>query len=607
MLLVLAAVQPRARRRSCRTPPRCALRSDQACVRRMAAEYQARRDLVLDRLRGIPGVEPLRAGGRAVRDGRRAAARAAVGRGPSLPAARGRRRRPPRGRLRAGRRGDAARLVRGGRRAPGAGAGAAARRVAPPLGRGPARGGRHERHRVAGDRRPIRRRRGRRGTWRACTPRWPGPSPARSASIDSSRALYSTDASVYQIVPLGVVLPRTEADVVAAVAACARFGVPLTARGGGTSQAGQSIGPGVILDCSKYLNRVLEINAAERWVRVEPGCVLDDLNRQLQPLGLQFAPDISTANRATIGGMIANNSSGTRSVIYGKTIDHVLELKVVLADGSVVRRAGRSTRPELEAKCGQEDLEGALLPHGPPAGRGARRGDRAPLSRRSCAASAATTSTAFRAAAGRARSTWPTCSSARRGRSASSSRPSCGWSSCRGPRPCSSCSSPTCSTPWRPRRPSWRTGPAAVEVMDRYILDSTRLNPEAARLRDFLAGRPRGHPDHRVLRRPRRRSCRRGSTRSRPTCAGGASATTSSGRPTPPRRPASGSCATLALGLSMAEKGDAKAISFVEDTAVAPEHLRDYIAEFLADHRPPRHQGRRLRPRLGRLPARAAR
>src|SRR5436305_10361679 len=89
-----------------------------------------------------------------------------------------------------------------------------------------------------------------------------------------SRALYSTDASVYQIVPLGVVVPRTPADVVATLKLCADFGVPLTARGGGTSQAGQSIGPGVILDFSKYLHRILEINSEERWARVEPGCVL---------------------------------------------------------------------------------------------------------------------------------------------------------------------------------------------------------------------------------------------------------------------------------------------------------------------------------------------
>src|SRR5262249_13959169 len=152
-----------------------------------------------------------------------------------------------------------------------------------------------------------------------------------------SRALYSTDASVYQIVPVGVVLPRTEADVMATVRACANFRVPLTARGGGTSQAGQSIGPGVILDGSKNPKRVLRGDAAGRRARVQPGCVLDDLNAGLRPLGLQFAPDISTANRATIGGMVANNSSGTRSVLHGKTSDHVLELRVVLADGSVIR------------------------------------------------------------------------------------------------------------------------------------------------------------------------------------------------------------------------------------------------------------------------------
>ena len=107
-------------------------------------------------------------------------------------------------------------------------------------------------------------------------------------------------------------------------------------RGGGTSQAGQAIGEGLQVDISKYFNRVLEVNAEERWARVEPGIVLDELNAQLAPLGLRFAPDISTASRATIGGMMANNSAGARSVLYGKTIDHVLEQTVVLADGSIV-------------------------------------------------------------------------------------------------------------------------------------------------------------------------------------------------------------------------------------------------------------------------------
>src|SRR5262249_16328015 len=138
---------------------------------------------------------------------------------------------------------------------------------------------------------------------------------------------------------------------------CAHFGVPITARGGGTSQAGQCIGPGVILDVSKYLKQILEVNAAEKWVRVEPGCVLDDLNHHVKPHGLQFAPDISTANRATIGGMIANNSSGTHSLIHGKTIDHVLELTVLLADGSVVQSQPLG-ETALGAKCRQQDFEG---------------------------------------------------------------------------------------------------------------------------------------------------------------------------------------------------------------------------------------------------------
>src|SRR5687768_13039190 len=150
-----------------------------------------------------------------------------------------------------------------------------------------------------------------------------------------SRALYSTDASVYQIEPLGVVIPRSAEAVARAVDIAARHGVPITPRGGGTSQAGQSIGYGLVLDTSKHLNRVLEINPDERWARVEPGGVLDDLNAVLRPHHLRFAPDVSSASRATVGGMMANNSSGARSVLYGKTIDHVIEQRVVLADGSL--------------------------------------------------------------------------------------------------------------------------------------------------------------------------------------------------------------------------------------------------------------------------------
>ena len=127
-------------------------------------------------------------------------------------------------------------------------------------------------------------------------------------------------------------------------------------RGGGTSQAGQAIGAGLIIDTSKYLNAILDLNVQERWCRVEPGVVLDELNAHLRPHGLRFAPDVSTASRATIGGMMANNSSGARSVIYGKTIDHVIEQDVVLSDGSVVT-FGPLAEGELASKCSGDTLE----------------------------------------------------------------------------------------------------------------------------------------------------------------------------------------------------------------------------------------------------------
>ncbi len=172
-----------------------------------------------------------------------------------------------------------------------------------------------------------------------------------------TRGMYSTDASVYQIVPAGVVIPRTVDDVVRTVDVCRRHGISATARGGGTSQCGQSIGPGIQIDFSKYMRRILELDVEAGTVRVEPGIVLAELNQQLQPHGLHLPLDLSTANRATLGGMVANNSSGTRSIIYGSTIDYVLELKVLLADGSVVTM-GPLEPSELEEKCRQEDLEG---------------------------------------------------------------------------------------------------------------------------------------------------------------------------------------------------------------------------------------------------------
>src|SRR5262245_21461652 len=149
----------------------------------------------------------------------------------------------------------------------------------------------------------------------------------------ASRLMYSTDASIYEIEPIGVVIPRTHEDVFAAMETAREFKVPVLPRGAGTSLAGQTVGDAVVIDMSKHLNRVLEVNTEERWAIVEPGVVQEQLNLHLRPTGYLFGPDTSTANRATIGGMMGNNSAGSHSILYGKTIDHVLEMDVVLASG----------------------------------------------------------------------------------------------------------------------------------------------------------------------------------------------------------------------------------------------------------------------------------
>lgn len=152
-----------------------------------------------------------------------------------------------------------------------------------------------------------------------------------------SLGIYSTDASVYQIHPLVVVLPLDEDDVVNAVEAAKEHAVTILPRGGGTSLAGQTVGRSMILDFSKYMNRILEFNEKEKWVSVQPGIVHEVLNNYLKPFRLHFAPDPATSSRANIGGMVGNNSSGTKSILYGKTVDHVLEARILLADGNLLQ------------------------------------------------------------------------------------------------------------------------------------------------------------------------------------------------------------------------------------------------------------------------------
>ena len=166
------------------------------------------------------------------------------------------------------------------------------------------------------------------------------------------KVAYATDASVYREIPYGVAYPKDEADLVALIGEARRRGTSIIARAGGTSIAGQVVGKGIVADVSRYMNRILEINAEEKYAWVEPGVVRDELNIACKPYGLFFSPETSTSNRCCIGGMVGNNSCGTHSLIYGSTRPHVLEADGILADGSKVHFA-EYTIGELEARFGR--------------------------------------------------------------------------------------------------------------------------------------------------------------------------------------------------------------------------------------------------------------
>ena len=151
-----------------------------------------------------------------------------------------------------------------------------------------------------------------------------------------TKALYSTDASIYQIEPAGVVTPKSKEDVSLIIEAANKFDIPILSRGGGTSLAGQTVTPGIVIDFSKYMNNITHINSEEHSVTTQPGIIIDQLNNSIKHLGIQFAPDPSTSNRATVGGAIGNNSCGSHSILWGKTVDNVISLQTILSDGSNV-------------------------------------------------------------------------------------------------------------------------------------------------------------------------------------------------------------------------------------------------------------------------------
>src|SRR5690349_13622022 len=160
-----------------------------------------------------------------------------------------------------------------------------------------------------------------------------------------SRGRYSTDASIYQIEPLGVVVPRTDEEAVRAAELAAEAGVPILARGAGTSQCGQTVGAALVIDMSKHANRLLEVDVGDATAWVEPGIVLDDLNARLRQHSLWYPVDVSTSAQATIGGMAANNSCGARSLRYGNMVHNVLEAETWLTSGETLTFGAVDTGP----------------------------------------------------------------------------------------------------------------------------------------------------------------------------------------------------------------------------------------------------------------------
>src|ERR1700744_344051 len=174
---------------------------------------------------------------------------------------------------------------------------------------------------------------------------------------ETTRTLYATDASAYRERPQAVAVPKPIADIKKLIEFAHATKTSLIPRTAGTSLAGQVVGKGIVVDVSKYFTQILELNTTEKWVRVQPGVIRDELNLFLKPHGLLFGPETSTANRAMIGGMVGNNSCGSNSIIYRSTREHLLEVKTLLSDGSEAV-FGALTPEEFHAKCERQGLEG---------------------------------------------------------------------------------------------------------------------------------------------------------------------------------------------------------------------------------------------------------
>ena len=411
---------------------------------------------------------------------------------------------------------------------------------------------------------------------------------------------------------MGVVIPRDADDVRAAVTVAREQKVALLPRGGGTSLTGQTVNRALVMDFTRYMNEVLEVNVEEQWARVQPGLVQDELNHHVRPLGFLFGPDTSTSNRATLGGMMGNNSGGSHSIAYGLTVDHVIEIRALLVDGTEVV-LGDVTPAQFEAKCRVTGLEGAIYrevagireqyadeirasyprhwrrvagynlnelvgfavrPH---SYAGGGNGQPRPLSMaRLVVGSEGTLLTILEAKVRLMRRPKATALDVIHYHDMQEALES--------------------------SQSILETGPYAVEVTDKIILDLARDNIEQSQKMGWVQGDPAaimiveyaGETEAEV--RAKVEGWRRGGSAS-------GSATPRTSPTTPAEQRTIWNLRKAGLGLLLGMKGDKKPIAFVEDTCVEPQHLAEFVPRFKRDLRQARHRRRLLRPLLGRLPA----
>ncbi len=410
-----------------------------------------------------------------------------------------------------------------------------------------------------------------------------------------SRLLYSTDASMYQMEPIGVVIPRDAADVQAVVEVAQRQQVALLPRGGGTSLTGQTVNRALVLDFSAHMNQILEVNAEELWARVQPGLVQDELNHHVRSAGLLFGPDTSTSNRATLGGMMGNNSGGSHSITYGLTVEHVIEITALLADGS--RVVFQEITPEaFQAKCALPGLEGQIYRE--VARLAETYGDEIrrrypPYWRRVAGYNLSELITGSAGAVYRHPSGGAAPTGAERGRLLNMARLVIGSEGtlltileakvrlCRRPR-----ATALDVIHYRDMQEALEcsqaileTGPHAVELTDKMILDLARGNIEQSQRMGFVQGDPEailiveyaGESEAEV----RAKVDRLEVLRQRRGFGYASSLAYEMGE-----QQSIWKLRKAGLGLLLGMKGDKKPIAFVEDTAVHPRHLAEFVPRF---------------------------